>query len=408
MCSERRLKIAFLTPRFPFPPDRGDRVTVLNMLRALSSAHDVTLVAYTDGSEPPDATEQVSRFCARVATIRLSRWRSWTQAWLGLGSSIPSQVSYYRSARMQALVEQTLRERSYDVVVAHTIRMAPFVLNYHHPVKVLWVGDSLGLVLRGSLPHMSWWKRIGVEWEARRVDRFEGQISRSFVEIRVISPADLADMIRIGCRNVVMIPHGVDERLFDLEHRPSGEPRIVFLGNLSVPHNVDAAVFAVREIWPQVRAAFPGARLILAGASPVSAVRKLRGVSGVEVTGALPDLSDVWQRAHAMLAPLRFSTGIQNKVLEAMAAGVPVVTTSPVAEAIGARHLEHVLAADGAHNLGEALIGTLREPAAAEARAQRARELVRQNFNWTAEVRRLEQLAASARPAERWGAVSGL
>src|SRR5262249_10370453 len=156
---------------------------------------------------------------------------------------------------------------------------------------------------------------------------------------------DLEDMRRLGGERLEYLPHGVDERLFDLTPAPSPEPRVMFLGNLGVPHNVDACVFAARDIWPLVRSEHPDGKLLLVGADPPPAVQRLAELPGVEVTGFVPDVLPVWRSAHVLLAPLRFSTGIQNKLLEAMAAGVPVVTTSQAAEAIGARHGEHVLVA---------------------------------------------------------------
>ena len=180
----------------------------------------------------------------------------------------------------------------------------------------------------------------------------------------------------------------MDERLFGVPRRTGVPPRIVFLGNLSVPHNVDAALFAVREVWPAIRALVPEARFLLVGADPVPAVREAAAAAGVEVTGRLPDLLDLWASADVMLAPLRFSTGIQNKVLEAMAAGVPVVTTPPVAAALGTLDGEHLRTANGAAGLAAAVAETLRDPAAAAKRAERAREHVRAHFSWDTIVQR--------------------
>jgi sugar transferase (PEP-CTERM/EpsH1 system associated) len=390
------VKILFLTPRFPYPPDRGDRLTVFNLLRALSRRHAVHLISFRDGHEPREGFDEVSRVCARSEAVRLSRARSWLQAWLGLPLATPSQVSYYRSGAMSECVRRAFAAGDFDAVISHTIRTARYAADLSHRLKVLWLGDSLGLILRRSLPFSPAWKRPGIAWEARRVDRFEARVSRSFRETWVLSRSDRDDLLRVGCENVAVVPHGVDERLFEIERRPTPDPRVVFLGNLSVPHNVDAAAFAALAIWPQVRRSLPDARLLLVGASPAGAVRRLATNPGVEVGGFVPDLRATWASAHALLAPVRFSTGIQNKVLEAMAAGVPVVTTPQVAEGIGARPGEHVLVAEEAGALAEAVVATVRDPAASAARARRAREHVRLVFRWDAAVERLEALAGGA------------
>lgn len=389
------MKLLLLTSRFPWPPDRGDRLAVFNLLRTLAPAHQVTLASFTDGSEPPEAFEEVGRHCARVETVRLPRMRSWAQAWAGLPFPSPSQVSFYRSSRMRARVRALLAEERHDVVFAHLIRMAPYAAELDHPAKVLWLGDSLGMALGRSGRFAPWWQRPGVAWERRRVDRFSARSSLSFAETWALSPVDRDDLVRIGCARVVLVPHGIDERLFDVARLPDPEPLVMFLGNLSVPHNIDAARFAAEEVWPRLRAARPGARLVLAGASPVPAVRRL-AAADVEVPGSVPDLRALWARAHVLLAPLRFSTGIQNKVLEAMAAGVPVVTTPPVIDGIGARGDEHALLATDAAGLAQAVERTLADPEAAAERCRRARAHVREHFSWMTAVRRLEEVAAAA------------
>ena len=388
------MRLLFLVSRFPYPPDRGDRLTVFHLLQAFSARHAVTLLSFVSGEEPAESMERVAPFCERVVTVRLSPASSWAQAWLGLASSVPAQVAYYRSPAMAEEVRRLLAGEGFDAIVAHAIRMAPFVRDLDHPIKIMFQGDSVGQVLGRSVRFAPWWKRPGILWERRRVDRYIAPSTRRFLETWVLSPGDQEDLMRLGCVRVELVPHGVDERLFQLEHRPAREVRIMFLGNLSVPHNIDAAVFAAREIFPAIRAEWPEARLVLAGADPAAAVRGLSAIEGVTVTGPLPDLQPLWQSAHVLLAPLRFSTGIQNKVLEAMAAGVPVVTTSSVAEALGASHGQHLLTAESAVSLAAAVAETLHDPAAASARARRAREHVRARFTWDLPVRRLEELVA--------------
>jgi len=391
------MKVLFLTSRLPWPPDRGDRLTLYRLMQAFSAAgHAVTLASFTDGREPPRALDEVRAACHRVETVRLPAVRSWLQAWAGLPLPAPSQVSFYRSAAMRSLASRLVREERPEAVLPHAIRMAPYAAALDAPVRVLWLADSLGLALGRSLGFSPWWKRPGIRWERHRVDRFSARLSPRFTETWAISPADLDDLRRIGCVRLALVTHGVDERLFDVVHRPAAAPTVVFLGNLSVPHNVDGAIFAAREVWPVVRSTVPGARLRLVGASPTPAVHALAGLPGVEVTGPLPELLEMWASTDVLLASLRFSTGIQNKVIEAMAAGVPVVTTPWVAAGVQARDGDHVRVAEGAAALADAVVETLRSPAALAGRIARARAHVRGHFSWQAVVSRFEQLRAAA------------
>jgi len=389
------MKVLYLSARFPWPPHRGDRLTGYHLIRALSREHDVTLASFVDSPNVNDGMRELSALCRSVRTVQLARARSWIQAWAGLLNREPSQVSFYRSAAMQRLVHELVAAERPDVVFVQLFRMAQFVRDVDHPRKVLFYADSLALSLQRSLPYQPWYRGHAVEWERRRVAAYEQRVAPEFAERWVLSEVDRQDLEARGCPPVAVIQHGVDERLFALPIAPRTEPRVTFLGNLSVPHNVDAAVYLAREIWPRIRALRPDATLELAGADPVPAVRSLGSIEGVRVTGPLPSLIPVWERSGASRTPLRYSTGIQNKVLEAMAAGVPVVTTPQAAEAIGARDRVEVRVGADPQTLAAAAAEALQGGSEALERVERARELVRSRFTWSALVRRLEMLAGT-------------
>jgi len=388
------MRVLFLAARFPFPPDRGDRISSHHFIRALSRHHQVTLAAFVDGTEPPGVVEAMQPLCERIEPVLLPRGVSWRQAFLGLASGRPSQVSYYDSQRMHERVHAVVGEHRPHAIVAHLFRMAPFVADLAHPVKVQFMADSLRLSLNRSLPFHAWWKRPGLTWEAHRVGHFEPHIAGAFRENWVLSDVDKHDLEIRGAPRVRMVRQGVDETLFDLELVTPPAPRVLFLGNLSVPHNIDAVHQLVRHIWPRVRAARPEATLEVAGADPVASLLSLDGRDGITVPGALPDLRPVWQRASVMVAPLRFSAGIQNKILEAMAAGVPVVTTPAAAEAILAVHGTHLRVASDDAGLAAATIDALAQGEEGRAVRLAAREHVRTHFSWQALVHRLEELVA--------------
>ena len=254
------MKIALLTPRFPYPPYRGDRLTITKMLELFSRDHEVTLFAFLDGTEPPEAIERVSRLCHAVETVRLSRVRSWMQAWAALFTTTPSQVAYYGSHEMKERVRSRVASEHYDVVAVHLIRSAPLAEGLDHPGRVMWLQDSLGLSLVRAARFAPWWKRPGIAWEAWRINRYTARMTRLMQESWVLSEIDQRHLVSLGAERVVLVPHGIDLSMIDLVRDPAPEPEIVFLGNMSVPHNVDAAAFAAEEVLPLVRAVRPTAR----------------------------------------------------------------------------------------------------------------------------------------------------
>ena len=386
------MKVLYLSARFPWPPHRGDRLTGYNLIRALSQRHQVVLTSFVDGSESREGISEIAKLCPRILPVHLPRYRSWAQAWMGILHNDPSQVSYYRSTAMRQRVRSVLAQEKPDVVFVQLFRMAEYVRGLDHPCKVLFLADSLALSLGRSLPFQPWYSRQAVEWERRRVAAYEPSVTRDFRESWVLSDVDRADLESRGCTNVQVVPHGVDETLFALPLHARTKPCVTFLGNLSVPHNVDAAIYLVREVWPLIRRARPDATLALVGADPLPSVHALGDAPGVTVTGPVPSLVPVWERSGLLLAPLRFSTGIQNKVLEAMAAGVPVVTTPQAAEAIHALDGVHLRVGDSTEALAKAALATLAEGEGSMQRVAAARELVRAHFSWQTLIDRLELL----------------
>jgi glycosyltransferase involved in cell wall biosynthesis len=356
----------------------------------------VDLLSFADGSEPSGSQSRLRELCGEVETVHLARPRSWGQAWLGLLSTTPSQVAYYRSREMTRRASSRIASGTYDVVFTQLVRMAPHALGTPHPRHVLFLADALGLALERSGPFQPAWKRPGVRWEARRVGAYEVDATHHARESWVVSDVDRLHLEARGAVNVRTVPHGVDERLYDVTRDRSSEVRVVFLGNLSVPHNVDAAHVAARDIWPRLAPRLGPARLVLAGADPVPSVIALAREPGVVVTGALDDLRPFWSGATVLLAPLRYSTGIQNKVIEAMAAGVPAVTTPAVAAGLGARDGEHLLCGESPQGLAEAVARCVHEHDLTAARTARARAFVRARFSWDEPVRRLEELVAGS------------
>ena len=399
------MRVGFLTSRLPHPPHRGDRLTTYQILRALAPRHEASLLSFVDGSEGPGAREALAPLCRRIETVHLSRARSWAQAWMGLAGRTPSQVAYYRSPRMREAVRRWVGEGRFDVVFTQLFRMAPYAAPLDHPAKVLFLADSIGLALRRSAAFQPAWRRPGIAWEARRAERYEAAISTAFTETWVVSPVDRDDLARRGCRNLRVVPHGVDATLAGVGGRSGGPPTVVFLGNLSVPHNVDAARFAAVQVWPIIRRARPDTRFVLAGADPVRALRALHGRDGIEVPGAVPDLVPLWERATVLLAPLRFATGIQNKVLEAMIAEVPVVTTPDVAAGIGDAEGTLLSVAMDAGAMAAESLRILGDTEAHRERSRRARAFVESRFRWENVVSALEEVAQGRTVGPRVGAV---
>ena len=189
---------------------------------------------------------------------------------------------------------------------------------------------------------------------------------------------------------VLIVPNGVDQARFYPGGRRSNEPRLIFVGHMSVFHNVDAAEYLVNEILPLIRAIVPAARLDLVGAQPAAEVKRLAATPGVRVLGHVADLNAALNAATVFVAPLRFAAGVQNKVLEAMAVGLPVVTTTYVNNGLGTEDGRHLLIANEPAAFAEAVCRLLQDATLRQTLGQNGQEFVRQHYRWESVLDRLE------------------
>jgi glycosyltransferase involved in cell wall biosynthesis len=218
-----------------------------------------------------------------------------------------------------------------------------------------------------------------VAFEAARLRRLETALLARAAACLVVSETERAD---IGPGPVRVVPNGVDACAFPYAEGPRVPGRVIFAGNLGYFPNVDAARWLATEIVPRLRSGLPEAELRLVGARPAGAVRALARGPGVSLAAAVPDMAPELARASVAIIPMRAGSGVQNKVLEAMAVGTPVVATPRAAAALDAQPGEHLLIAEDAEGLAAAALTLLRDPARARTLARAARALVEQRYRW--------------------------
>lgn len=383
------MKVLYLTSRLPWPPDRGDRVRTWNFLREIAGRHEVSLLSTVATAAEAGGAERIARLGVRVRTVLVPRLESLMNMAAALPSHRPFQVAYYRSRRMAALVAEWAIDR--DVVVAHLIRTAPYLSHVPSSARrVVDLCDCISSEYVASLPHRRGVAKLFYAREAERVAAYERAVLDRVDEAWVISEAEAAKLghhasLRV-VSNGVSVP--VDRPPRD---REGTAVRLLFTGNLSVPHNVDTARHLVRDVLPLVRRELPAATLTLGGADPVAGVRALAGPA-VTVTGWVDDLGALLAEADVFVAPMRYVAGVQNKVLEAMACGRPVVTTEAVRLGIGAEDGTHLLVGRDAAETAGHVVRLARDEGLAGRIGTAGRELVRHRFSWSAVLERLEAL----------------
>lgn len=392
------MRILFLTGRLPYPPNRGDRLRAYHFLRVLSREHRLTLLSFIGDEAESGHVAALRPFCEDVQLIHRSPLASRASAALNAWRPLPLQSLYYRSAVMQAAVDRLLTRKRFDAVYVHLFRMAQFVDRRSVPFRILDLTDAISGEVGRSLPYRDPLWRIIYRVELPRIRRYEREVAARFEETWVISEAERGAVVdglaEEAAARVQVVRNGVEPDRYRPYRATATGTTVAFTGHLGVFHNVDAAERLARGILPRVREQVPGARLDLIGAEPAPRVRALATEPGVRLVGPVIDLNAALNEAAIFAAPLRFAAGVQNKVLEAMAAGLPVVTTAEVNAGLGATDGEHLQLAGDDDDFAAAIVALLRDPAARGQLGRAGRDFVLRRYRWDEVLERARAISA--------------
>jgi glycosyltransferase involved in cell wall biosynthesis len=292
-----------------------------------------------------------------------------------------------------------------DVVLAHRLRMAPaaFEGNPGKPV-VLDLTDCLASYSRQAKDQAGFpsLRRFAAWWDHWFLKREETEWGEAASKVLAISPEDARALVEngLGSGKVAVVPNGVEAPARRSFPRPEaygdGRKVVCFVGNMGYAPNEDAALWFLREVWPRVRAACPGALFAAVGGRPRRALRRLGNGDDILVTGTVPQVEPYLLHADLSVAPLRVAVGMQNKVAQSLAWGVPVVATPQALAWAGEPVRERVLVGTGVEGFAQQVTETLKDPRGARAQASRARAILLKSHRWETSGRLLEAILREA------------
>ena len=285
---------------------------------------------------------------------------------------------------MHRTVHKVVTETKPDLLYAQLIRMGQYIEPYHSTARVVAMNLSMTLNHRRLAEHSSGLGKALHYIEYRKMRSYEAPFASRFDRVLLISKYDFnAIEQKVPLNNVFFNPHGVDYSYFARDVSVSKiRDSLIFTGNMRYAPNVDAAVYFCREILPLVREHVPDVTLSIVGTDPAPDVTALASDPSVKVTGRVPDLRQFMNQSMAAVAPIRIGAGLQNKVLEGLSMGLPMVTTAVANEGIQAVNGEHLLIAETAPKLAEQIVRVLQEPDLREHLAKGARQFIVENWSW--------------------------
>ena len=326
-------------------------------------------------------------FCKTIKVFYVRKWLLPFQIFLGWVEGLPLQVSYFLDRTIKRSVQHYIIHLEPDHVICQLIRAAPYVRALPF-AKTLDYMDvfSVGMIqLAEKYPLFGFVFRS----EAKRLAAYERTVYKDFEKHTIISRQD-RDRLNLAAHDqVLVVPNGVDERFIPPHNKSKPSYDLVFVGNLGYGPNQDAARYLVRKLLPSLQQRGLVPTLLLAGARPGITVRKLAGHQGVEIRGWVDDIRDAYADGRIFVAPMFTGLGLQNKILEAMAMGLPCITTSMVNNAVGAESGKEILVADTLVGLADHVQNLMANEQLYSEIASAGRAFILAHYQWEDQVQKL-------------------
>ena len=386
------MKILFIANRFPYPPFRGDKLKIYNLSKRLAEKNEIHLITFTEQKSDLQYLDKLNPIFKRMEIVHLPKLQSLFYSAIGLFQKLPLQVQYFKSRDFSARLKQLLSEEKYDAIHVQHIRMAQYAIAYKQYFRILDLPDAFSLYWqrRKEVPRSflsKWLDNI----ESKRVINYEKYVLNEFDLNLVCSREDQEFLIqthKVG--NIELLPNGVDAQQFKPgKHDYSHNETLLFTGNMDYDPNVDAVLYFVDEILPIILKSFPKVKFLIAGQRPIDKVRELDNGNNILVTGFIPDLSETYNSASVVVAPLRFGAGTQNKVLEAMSMGIPVVCSNIGFEGLGIDDGQGAFMRLGASDFADQVVTLLSNEVLRENTGKKGIEVIQKSFTWETIAERL-------------------
>jgi sugar transferase (PEP-CTERM/EpsH1 system associated) len=379
-----------LTSRFPYPLEKGDKLRIYHQIKGLAQEHEIILCALTDKAISERDKAQLEPFCREIHVFRLSKLGSYWRVfwWFVFGRSI--QLAYFTNSRIKSQIEDLIFETKPDHIYCQLVRMAEYVRDIFHVPKSIDYMDAFSKGMERQAGDSPFPLSYVFNQEAKRLKEYESRVFFDFQLRTIISEQDRSYIHNPFKGRIQIVPNGVDTATFNFKKETKKTADLLFVGNMSYYPNVKAAEFLVENIKPILEAKGNGCSIEVAGANPATQVLELQK-SEVKISGWVDDIVATYHGARIFVAPLFHGSGLQNKILEAMACGVPVITTTQTNNAIRAKSGEELLIADDANEFANTIIKLLADDALYHKLQNNARTFVEQNYSWNVFVSELNQ-----------------
>lgn len=387
------MKLFILLSRFPYPLEKGDKLRAYYQIKALSEKHELIICCLTDQHVTREARHEIEQFTTSLHIFPLNKFLIYWNTIKQVLTDKPFQVGYFYQAGIQKKIGKIIRTEQPDHIYCQLIRTTEYVKNIHNIPKTLDFMDALskGLYRRSEIA--SGIKKKVFQIEGKRLSDYEHRIFDYFNHHTIISEQDRKFINHPQNKEITVVENGISASFFEtIELTDKSTYDLVFTGNMNYPPNIECAEYIVNELLPELLISHPNITVLLSGANPNSRVLELGKHSNVTVTGWVEDIRESYLKGKIFCAPLFIGTGLQNKLLEAMALGLPVITTPLANNALNASTNKEILIANNRTEFVNAIKQLLENKEVYKALSAQAKSFVKSKFEWETSVAKLEKL----------------
>ena len=398
------MRILYVCHRFPFPPARGGKIRPFNMIKHLSRKHEVVVASLVRSREEAEAGRGLSRHCSDFMMAEVTATAAWARMITRLPTPRPSSMGYFFSPDLARRIDERLRKERFDLIFVHCSSVAPYVSKTSGIPKILDFGDMDSQKWLDYCRFKPFPLSLGYWLEGRKMEAAEKALARRFDLCTCTTKAELETLRQFHIPvQTDWFPNGVDSEFFSPSDAPYDADAISFVGRMDYFPNQQAMLFFANEVFPRIREKRPAATLAIIGAEPSADIRRLASRDGITVTGTVPDVRDHVRRSAASVAPLMIARGTQNKIIECMAMGVPVVASPEAAGGVDAVPGEHLLVARSPDDYAGKLLNLMTDRAARQRLASAGRARVETHHSWARSMAKLDRIVEACLESHRAG-----
>lgn len=387
------MKILYVCHRFPYPPKRGGKIRPFNMIKHLSARHEVTVASLVRTPEEARDGQGIAPHCAHFEMGHVSNPIQMLRMVARLPTLTPSSMGFFYSPELARHIRRLLEGERFDLIFVHCSSVAQYIEHVRDIPKILDFGDmdsQKWLEYARSKPFPL---SLGYRLEGSKMEREEKRLARRFDFCTATTRAEWQTLESYASGVPTdWFPNGVDATYFSPTDEPYDPDTVSFVGRMDYYPNQECMFDFCKRTLPLLKARRPTIELLIVGADPSPAVKRLGEIPGVTVTGSVPDVRPFVRRSAVMVAPLNIARGTQNKILEAMAMGVPVVTSQVAAGGVDALDREHFLMASSPEEYAQAILRMIEDRSERQRLSMAGRARMLSHHDWEKSMERLDRI----------------